>query len=292
MEQVIQLAAVTRLPPGRHLLLPGRGRTFVRHLHRPARRQTVVLLHGWAATADLNWGASYTVLGEHFDVVGVDHRGHGRGARDTGPFTLEACADDVAAVIRELGVGPAIVAGYAMGGPIAQLVWRRHPELVAGLVLCATSDVFCASTRDRAMFAAATGAAAMARARPSKAAVRFLGGQVARHRRLPATPGGGVAAHDWAQVLEAARELGRFDSRGWLPRVDVPVATVTTLHDTVVPTARQRAMASRLRPVAGADIDGGHIACMRAGSGFVDALVTMCRAVGRASASRGLQLVS
>ena len=51
---------------------------------------------------------------------------------------LADCADDMAALIDELGTGPVIAVGYSMGGPIAQLLWKRHPEKVAGLVLCAT----------------------------------------------------------------------------------------------------------------------------------------------------------
>ena len=283
MEQVANLVRPARLPPGRYIDLPGRGQTYVRYLRRSERRRTVVLLHGWAATADLNWGTSYAVLGEQFDVVSIDHRGHGRGMRSSERFTLEDCADDVAGVLAELDVGASIVVGYSMGGPIAQLVWRRHPEVVAGLVLCATSDVFCDSTRDRALFAAATGAAAVARSRSSKFAVQLLGNTVARRRRLPASLGGQVLSLDWAQVLEAGRAVGRFDSRAWLPGVDVPVAMVTTLHDEVVPTRRQRSMAVKLPLVASASVDGGHCTCLQSNSGFVEAVVEMCRAVATAT---------
>lgn len=283
MEQVVNLARPLGVPPGRYLHLPGRGRTFVRHLRRPGPRMTVVLLHGWAATADLNWGSSYAALGEQFDVVSIDHRGHGRGMRSTERFTLEDCADDVAGVLAELDAGASIIAGYSMGGPIAQLLWRRHPEVVAGLVLCATSDVFCHSTRDRALFAAASGAAAVARSRSSKFAVQLLGDAVARRRRLPTSLGGQVLSHDWAQILEAGRAIGRFDSRAWLPGVDVPVAMVTTLRDEVVPTQRQRAMAVKLPLVANAAVDGGHCACLQPNSGFADAIVAMCRAVATAT---------
>jgi pimeloyl-ACP methyl ester carboxylesterase len=59
------------------------------------------LLHGWTATADLNWGACYAGLAPQVNVVALDQRGHGRGIR--GPFTLEACADDAAALIGALG---------------------------------------------------------------------------------------------------------------------------------------------------------------------------------------------
>src|SRR6478752_10156563 len=89
MAQVVVRPRPVGLPPGRNLLLPGRGRTYVRHLRRRGGRMTVVLLHGWAATADLNWGSSYAALGERFDVVSIDHRGHGRGLRTTERFTLE-----------------------------------------------------------------------------------------------------------------------------------------------------------------------------------------------------------
>src|SRR5829696_6288014 len=79
------------VPTGRYVWLAGRGRTFVRELAGPAGAPTVVLLHGWTATADLNWWASYTPLSEHFNVVALDHRGHGRGIRSTAPFRLEQC---------------------------------------------------------------------------------------------------------------------------------------------------------------------------------------------------------
>ena len=81
-------------------------------------------------------------------MVALDHRGHGRGIRSRRPFHLEDCADDVAALTRELRLGPVTAVGYSMGGPIAQLLWRRHPEVVDGLVLCATAARF----SDRAEF--------------------------------------------------------------------------------------------------------------------------------------------
>jgi len=277
------------LPPGRSVTLPGRGTTFVREIHAGTGRPTVVLLHGWAATADLNWALAYEALGEHADVVALDHRGHGRGLRGDARFTLEACADDVAAVLDELGTGPAVVVGYSMGGPIGQLVWRRHRGRVAGLVLCSTAAHFCDGNRDRALFAAAGSAALVARAGPTRAAGHAVSSAVVRRRELPAALAEQVAGHDWATVFQAARALGRFDARRWLRHVDVPVGLITTLTDQVVPTRRQLAMAGALRPVHHAVLRGGHGVCLRSGSGFVDALVRTCRAVLDAPAARPAQ---
>ena len=70
----------------------------------------------------------------------MDHRGHGRGLRPIGRFRLADCAADAAAVLSQLGAAPAVVVGYSMGGAIAQLLARDHPEVVSGLVLSGTSQ--------------------------------------------------------------------------------------------------------------------------------------------------------
>ena len=70
------------VPRGRHVWLADRGRTFIRELTGPAGAPTLVLLHGWTATADLNWWASYRPLAQHFNVVAIDHRAHGPGVRE------------------------------------------------------------------------------------------------------------------------------------------------------------------------------------------------------------------
>lgn len=75
-----------------------------------------------------------------FRVVLVDHRGTGGSARSSRPYTLATLADDAAAVLRDAaGDAPAIVVGESMGGRVAQLLALRHPRLVGGLVLSASS---------------------------------------------------------------------------------------------------------------------------------------------------------
>ncbi|MGV3760288.1 MAG: alpha/beta fold hydrolase, partial [Actinomycetota bacterium] len=114
------------LLPGGPLELPGRGTTFVRHHPAPPGAPTVLLLHGIGVTADANWFTAYPALAERYGVVALDHRGHGRGIRTRRPFRLTDCADDAAALLDVLGdTGPVIACGYSMGGPVAQLLWRR-----------------------------------------------------------------------------------------------------------------------------------------------------------------------
>lgn len=272
------------LPPGRYVWLPGRGRTFVRELAGPPGAPVLVLLHGWTATADLNWYACFAPLAEHFRVIALDHRGHGRGLRSAEPFRLEQCADDVAALARELEIDRFVPVGYSMGGPVAQLIWQRHRELVDGLVLCATSATFTGTVRERLLFGVAAGTSAMAGAVPigkvtSAALARWNDW---RHRR--GSPWWGfdeVARHDWEQIVEAGRAIGRFDSRQWLGEVSVPTAVVVTDDDDVVPVRRQLALADGLPSASLWRVPGGHAVCTMAPERFVPALLDACTSVAR-----------
>ncbi len=136
------------LPEGRIVNIDGRGEFFIReHRHADLTTPTVVLLHGWTASSDLQFFTAYEALAERCSFIGIDHRGHGRGLRSPAAFTLEDVADDVAAVLRHLGATNVIAIGYSMGGPIGMLLARRHPDLVAGLIAQATALEWSGSLR-------------------------------------------------------------------------------------------------------------------------------------------------
>jgi 3-oxoadipate enol-lactonase len=263
------------LPPGRQIELPGRGRTFVRELSGPAGAPTILLLHGWTASADLNWFRCYSSLGRSYRVVALDHRGHGRGIRSRRPFRLRDCADDAAALVDELGVGPVIPVGYSMGGPVASLLWRRHPEAVRGLVLCATARTFAARPQERVSFAALGGLALAARAVPDamrrRLAQRFIGTRT-DDRSIEGWVVEEMHRNDWKAVLEAGNALGRFDARAWIGEVDVPAAVVVTTRDGVVHPARQLALARSIPGSSVFPVDGDHTVCVTNPGRFLPAL--------------------
>lgn len=273
------------LPPGRHVPLPGRGTTFIRELPGPPGSPAVLLLHGLAATADLNWATSYEWLARHFRVVAVDHRGHGRGIRTAERFRLADCADDAAALVEALELGPVLAVGYSMGGAVAQLLWRRHPHLVAGLVLCATAAGFRPERRLRPFVAALGGFAATVRRAPVSWRRRFIERMArSRHRGSPLEDW--VAAelrhNDPAVVLEAAAALARFSSRGWIESVDVPTAVVVTTADNLVAPERQRRLAAAVPGSRTVEIDADHSAPLLAPQAFSAAVVEACLHVAEA----------
>src|SRR5476651_677740 len=102
------------VPLGRRIRLAGRGTTFVREIAGPPGAPTLVLLHGFMASGGLNWFRTFDGLSREFHVIAPDLRGHARGIRSRRHVRLADCADDVAALVDELGVGKVIAAGYSM----------------------------------------------------------------------------------------------------------------------------------------------------------------------------------
>jgi len=275
-------AVSSPLPDGRLVHVPRRGDVFVRELPGPPNAQVVVLLHGWTTTADVNWHTSYQALGDHFRVIAFDHRGHGRGLRAEAGFRLEECADDVAAVATALGVDRFIPVGYSMGGPIAKLVWKRHPDRVDGIVLCATSRHFADSARRRALFSMLNGTCALASTSTFRALSALSGSAWSRRvqRRCDAPwMVEQVLRHDWARVLEAGRAIGRFDSRDWSSTIDVPTAVLASLDDEVVPTRHQFELAGAVPGATLHTVPGGHAACADRAGPFVNRLLDACHSV-------------
>jgi pimeloyl-ACP methyl ester carboxylesterase len=68
-------------------------------------------------------------------VIVVDLQGHGRTADIDRPISLEALADDVAALVDYLGLDKPDLVGYSLGGGVAFMTASRHPEKVRRLVV-------------------------------------------------------------------------------------------------------------------------------------------------------------
>jgi len=266
------------IPEGRLVDLPGRGTTYVTDTPGPTPdAPVVVLLHAVGCTGLLTWFPSIGPLSRRFRVVTLDLRWHGQGIQSE-RFSVHDCADDVAALVEELELGPVIVAGYSMGSIVAQRVWRQHPEVVAGLVVCATTDRFRSTVAERgfhtAMGVAMAATRGLSRSRTAVRAARTTAWA------LDLQPDD---VHDWAfrefrstspwAVGQAVAALGRHHSRPWLSRIDVPTAVVVTLQDHVLPARNQVALARRIPGATTHEVDAGHAACVLQSERFVPAFL-------------------
>jgi 3-oxoadipate enol-lactonase len=279
------------LPAAVRVVLGERGVSCYRRAAGPPGAPTLLLLHGWTASSALNWFACYEPLAQHFDVVAIDHRGHGRGIRSRRRFRLEDCADDAVALVDSLGIDQVIPVGYSMGGPIAQLLWRRHRHRVSGLVLCATSRYFVGGRPGERAVAPMLGLASLlARATPGRLH-RTLGERLLSSRydetELGRWARREVSRNSPRAIVEAGQALATFSSASWAGNINVPTAVVVTELDSVVPVRRQRALAAAIPDASVHPVPGDHGVCAMEPDLFIPALVDACLQVtARAQADR------
>ncbi|MFC9438672.1 alpha/beta fold hydrolase [Nocardia sp. NPDC057030] len=256
------IAAPVALPPRRTVELADGSMVEVRSA---PGANPVLLLHGWALTADVNFLHLMRPVADEHGLVAMDMRGHGRGLRlGAGErFDIGQCADDAAAVLDALGIDQVVVCGYSLGGPVGLEFARRHRDRVRGLVFEATAMAF-DSAEDKA------------------------GRVFFRALRPFAERGGGVGrsvplSYFWKARFKSAAverlwpwlraELGRchprvivdvilaeyaFDFRPHAPEIaGLPTAVVVTTRDGAVPPKDQRALAALLdAPVI--EVDAAH----------------------------------
>ncbi|MET9732470.1 alpha/beta hydrolase [Streptomyces sp. NPDC006458] len=97
----------------------------------------LVLVHG-AGVDGRMWRPQSEGLAAEFTVVAWDEPGAGRSSDLPPDFTLADFAHCLAAVIEDVGLGPAHVAGLSWGGTVVLELYRHHPELVRTLILVDT----------------------------------------------------------------------------------------------------------------------------------------------------------
>ncbi|MFF2145743.1 alpha/beta fold hydrolase [Kitasatospora sp. NPDC058190] len=221
----------------------------------------VVLIAG-CGTSSLTWAPVLPELAAHVRVVAYDRPGLGASEPDRAlGLTLEAQTGDLAALVRHLDAGPAVLVGHSWGGQLAQLLAWQRPELVAGLVLV---DPAHEEFRPPAICAA-------------EAVLNRL--WLLRAALTPAGPGGedalaraeaAVVAHPHQRrtVLAENRltglavpELRRRRSAGRLPEVPVAVLSATEGLPRAL-RARWTALQSRIAANA---VRGSHIVVRGAG---------------------------
>ena len=278
--RILSVPPALDVPEGRTVELPGRGSTYVVDTGPTPQsdgRPVLFLLHALACTGVLTWYPAIESLRRNYRIVTFDQRWHGQGIRSP-QFSLEDCADDAVAVADALGIEDFVAVGYSMGSLVAQLAWRRHPDRVSGVVLCASTSRFTQDGREPAALRVISTRLAQAAAWRLRGArpARTVSVPTAEHNRwalaqLRTTRGSGIAG--------AVAVISRFDSSAWIGEMDVPAAIVVTAEDHVIPPARQLRLARQIPDAAIYEIPAGHASCVMNTAAFIPALQAACASV-------------
>jgi pimeloyl-ACP methyl ester carboxylesterase len=105
------------------------------HVETVGHGSPIVFLHGGLHHFDNSFARQRGDFAPTHTVIGIDQRGHGHSPDDARPFSYDEMAEDTAAVIRHLALGPVDVVGHSDGGNVALKLARAHPELVRRVVV-------------------------------------------------------------------------------------------------------------------------------------------------------------
>ena len=238
----------------------------VSYLDDGAGDAAVVLVHGFPLQASM-WEPQIPVaVGAGRRVVAPDLFGFGRSAvpADRSEYSIDRYADLVAALIGDLGLGRVVLVGLSMGGYIVLAVARRHPDVLAGLVLADTRadpdtpEGRQTRTDQQALVEEGDNVTPLvdgllkkilSEAGPRHAEVRAVLGDMMRS----------TAPAGWIGALEAMKQ--RRDQTDLLPQIAVPTLVIVGESDALIPVEVAEAMAKAI-PGARLEIvpDAGHMA--------------------------------
>lgn len=248
--------------------------------------RAVVFVHGFPFRATM-WEPTIPVaLEAGFRVVVPDLPGFGM-SDVPGPrsdYSVDNYADLVTGLIAELGLGRVVLVGLSMGGYIALAVARRHPEVLAALVLADTrADPDTPEGRqtrsDQQALVEEHGEVA-----PLVDGLlnRILSDSSPHHAEVRATLGAmmrATATAGWIGALEAMKT--RRDQTDLLPTIAVPTLVIVGESDALIPVDVAEGMAKAL-PNARLDVvpNAGHVANMENPEVFNRALAQFLSRLG------------
>ncbi|MCX5185718.1 alpha/beta fold hydrolase [Streptomyces sp. NBC_00268] len=205
----------------------------------------LVLIHGHPFDHTM-WTPQIAAFSARRRVIAPDLRGYGASVVVPGVTPLATFAEDIAALLDDLGVDRFVLAGLSMGGQIAMECYRLFPERIRGLVL---ADTFPSAETPEGRKARAAmadrllreGMAGYADEVLYKMVAPYADAEVAAHvrRMMTATPPEGAAA-----ALRGRAE--RPDYRDLLTRVTVPALVVVGADDEYTPVLDAEAMHAAL----------------------------------------------
>jgi 3-oxoadipate enol-lactonase len=239
-----------------------RGATF--HFEDRGAGGPLVLVHGFPVDSRM-WDAQVCELSGQCRTVAPDLRGFGQ-THATDPFTMESMADDLHALLGQIGALPCVLAGLSMGGYIALAYARKYPTDLRGLMLVDTkSEGDSAQQKEGRQkmieLARSNGAIAVA----EQMLPKMLADETPKRRPAVAQALRGLMEACPPKTIEHAllAMRDRPDQTPNLPSIGVPTLIIVGDHDAITPVPVAQAMQGQVPHGQLAVITGaGHMSPM------------------------------
>lgn len=224
---------------------------------------TLVLISGLGQNS-LAWAGVVAEFRKHFRTLVFDNRGTGQSAAPAAPWSIDDMADDTAALIAYLGLGPAAVVGWSLGGSVLQSLLIRHGDMLrCGVLLNALPNYTIVQSRwlDAQLALRRSGI-------PAEAVITMtlpwaLSSLILSDHERTAQLADAMASNPWPTSFEGycaqAEAIRAYDAAPDLPKVRTPALVLCGAEDILTPIAQSHQIA---RLIPGAELvvlgKGGH----------------------------------
>ena len=236
----------------------------------------LALAHGFPLDHSM-WKYQIEYFSTRTRVVAFDLRGFGQSTGGSGNCTMADYADDCAAALTALGFEkPVIFCGLSMGGYVAWQFWKRHRQMLAGLILCDTraaadTEEVARGRRRMAFDVLARGshfvADAMLPRLMAPQTFEQFPDRVEMLRR--------VMAETSSEAISTAQRAmaSRIDVTRWLPQIDIPTLAICGVEDEISRVDEMETFTEQM-PMANLSVisSAGHMAPFENPAAFNEAI--------------------
>jgi pimeloyl-ACP methyl ester carboxylesterase len=94
----------------------------------------ILFIHGLGSSTR-DWEEQVPVFSQKYKIITIDLRGHGQTDKPKGPYSMKMFAEDIAELLKKLGINSTHILGISLGGGVAFQMAVDYPELVKSLII-------------------------------------------------------------------------------------------------------------------------------------------------------------